>query len=115
MCIAFIPFTTAFYSEYSYWSVPMMWYSANIALTGLLQWWMWKYATRQNRLIDPSTNPHLVEQISLGHLGVPIGFSLAFLGGFLGYPFALAFTWMVIPLIIRLARRRYERRMAGSH
>ncbi|GAB3927761.1 TMEM175 family protein [Larkinella terrae] len=114
MCIAFIPFTTAFYSEYTYWSIPLMWYSANIALTGLMQWWVWKYASRNARLIDPSTNPHLIDQISLGHLGVPVAFSLSFIGGLLGYPFSISFTWVVIPLMIRFAHWRYERRIASQ-
>ncbi|GAB4039175.1 TMEM175 family protein [Spirosoma gilvum] len=110
MGIAFIPFTTGLYSEYPYWPISSMWYTANISIVGIAQWILWRYAIKNNRLIDPSTNPHLVAQISLGHLGVPIAFSLAFLGGVAGISFSIGYTWFIIPLLIRYARRRYDRK-----
>jgi uncharacterized membrane protein len=114
LSIAFIPFTTGFYSEYYYWITPMMWYTANIALTGIIQWILWQYAVRKHRLIDASTNPHLVDQISLGHAGVPIAFSLAFIGGWFGIPYVLGFTWIIIPILVRYANWRYNRRITAG-
>ena len=107
MSVAFIPFTTGFYSEYLYWSTALSWYCANIAIAGLMQWRLWRYASKNHRLIDPGTPVNKIRQISLIHLGVPIAFGLAFFGGLFGIPFGLAITWIVIPIVARVAKKRY--------
>ena len=107
MSVAFIPFTTGFYSEYLYWSTALSWCAANIAIAGLLQWTLWRYASKNHRLIDPETNLNQIKQISMIHLAVPIAFGLAFVGGLFGIPFGMAITWVVIPIVAKIARQRF--------
>lgn len=114
MSIAFIPFTTGLYSEYYFWNMAMMIYAANIFVAGILQWRMWQYATKNHRLVDSSLNRHFIEKISLSHIGTPVAFLLAFVAGWLNIPFALSFVWIIIPIMVRFARRRYEQRVANE-
>jgi len=107
MAVAFIPFTTGFYSEYLYWSTALSWYAANIAIVGIMQWTMWRYASKNHRLIDPRTSINQIRQISMIHLAVPIAFGLAFVGGLFGIPFGMGITWIMIPIISRIAKKKY--------
>lgn len=112
MCVAFIPFTTALFSEYVVWDQAALFYCASLMLVGVVQWEMWRYATKQHRLIDASVSRHFIDKIALISLAVPMAFGLGMLVASVGKLWLLSFTWITIPVIIRLAHRRYDRRLA---
>lgn len=52
MCIVFIPFTAALFSEYSSTEIATMFYACNWAVISLILALMWWYATKGRRLVD---------------------------------------------------------------
>ncbi len=114
MCVAFIPFTTALFSEYVIWDQAAVFYCASLMLVGLVQWEMWRYATRQHRLIDASVSRHLIDKIALISLAVPTAFGLGMIAALFGVTWLLGITWIIIPFIIRRANRRYDERTTAE-
>ena len=114
MCVAFIPFTTALFSEYTIWDKAALFYCTSLMLVGLVQWEMWRYATRNHRLVDASVSRHLIDKISLVSLAVPVSFGLGMVGAFLGQIWVLGITWILIPVMVRLANRRYNERVTAE-
>ncbi len=111
MCVAFIPFTTALFSEYVVWDKAAVFYCGSLMLVGVVQWEMWQYATRKHRLIDASVSRHFIDKISLISLAVPTAFGLGMIAALAGQTWLLGFTWIIIPFILRAAHRRHDRRV----
>lgn len=114
MTVAFIPFTTALFSEYAIWNQAGVFYCASLMLVGLAQWELWRYATQRHRLIDASVSRHLIDRIALTSLGAPIAFGLGLIGALLGWVWLLGITWVAVPIVNRWADRRYEQRVAAE-
>lgn len=114
MAVAFIPFTTGLYYEYFYWNVALILYAANVLCAGLAQLWVWRYATKNHRLTDATLSPHLIDKISLGHFGVLITFSTALVAGYFNILWVMGAVWIFIPMTIRYAERRYQKRIANE-
>lgn len=114
MGVAFIPFTTALFSEYVIWDKAAVFYCASLMVVGLMQLDLWRYATKNHRLIDASVSRHLIDKIMLTSMAAPLAFGLAMIGAFIGQFWLPGVTWIIIPLMIRYANRRYEQRVAAE-
>ena len=114
MGVAFIPFTTALFSEYTIWDKAALFYCASLMVVGLMQAELWYYATKNHRLIDASVSRHLIDKIALISLAAPLAFGLATIGAYFGQIWVPGITWLIIPFIIRYANRRYDQRMTAE-
>lgn len=112
MAIAFMPFTTAFFSEYVTRLVPIVVYASAFTLAGGLEILQWRYAIR-NGLTDPA-----VERAELDHLTwriavLPIvGIGAILIG--LVKPIFAGFAFMLIPIAHRMIGSRFKKESASN-
>lgn len=101
--IALMPFSTGFYSEYVLRGVvsPVIFYTANIALLGIANFFMWSYISNpKNNLTENLTAP-LSRYFSLRALTVPVIFVI-FSFTYLYAPRVAFFIPISIPIVMRL-------------
>jgi uncharacterized membrane protein len=112
--IAFMPFSTGFYSEYAgkelfqkQLKVPMTFYVLNFCCVGFTNYFMWRYITNpKNKLIDAQIDPIVIKLAKLRSLLVPIIFLCMLpIAYFTNVLFAV-YVPMFIPIIIRIMKKR---------
>ena len=100
---ALMPFSTAFYSEYVIHQVvsPVIFYTGNIALLGLTNFFMWQYISKPGRNLTENLSPSIARYFSLRAITVPAIFMLfSFL--YLWNPKVAFWIPISIPFILRL-------------
>ena len=107
MAIAFMPFATAFFSEYTMRLVPILLYASIFTLAGVLEILLWRYAIRKG-LTDP-----MVDRTKLDHLTwrmsvLPLAGVGAILIG-LVQPIFAGFAFMLIPIAHRLIGAKFRK------
>ncbi|MBX7170751.1 MAG: DUF1211 domain-containing protein [Pyrinomonadaceae bacterium] len=103
LCISFIPFPTALFSEYFWSKTAFILYSLIFALAALAKLWVWNYVVKNN-LLDDNFDKSLASSITRRSLAVPIGcvlcLSLAmFLPNFfsfIGFPLIPLFAKLLV-------------------
>lgn len=112
LCIAFVPFTTAFLARYPLVLVPLLLYGATLLLAGLLLLLHWNHAVDAG-LVDESLPPELVEsvreRISMG-LAMVLGATLV--GAFL--PKVGLVIFACVPVVHMLPNRLDPRLVADA-
>lgn len=72
LCVSFVPFPTALFSEY-YWSkTAFILYTACFAAVGLSKLWIWIYAAGKGNLVTPDLDKMAVKRISRRSMAVPL-------------------------------------------
>jgi len=101
LCVSFVPFPTALFSEY-YWSrTAFILYTASFGAAGLAKLWVWLYASGKGNLVGADVDKVIVKRISRRSLAVPLACGLAILFSLISLRLApLGFA--LIPLIARL-------------
>jgi len=101
LCVSFVPFPTALFSEY-YWSrTAFILYTASFAAVGVTKLWLWHYATGKESLIGEDVDSVTVKRISRRSLAVPLACGVAILLSLVSIRLApLGFA--LIPLLARL-------------
>jgi uncharacterized membrane protein len=107
MAIAFMPFTTAFFSEYPTRFVPIVLYASAFSLAGVLEILQFRYAIK-NGLTDPATDPRELSHLSWRMSILPAAGIAAILTGFVKPIFA-GFAFMLIPIAHRLIRSKFQK------
>jgi uncharacterized membrane protein len=73
MFVAFVPFSTALLGEYTDQQISVVIYGINIAGAGFWAVVLWRYATKDHRLIDPDLDPTFITIMSRrGIIGIII-------------------------------------------
>jgi uncharacterized membrane protein len=107
MAIAFMPFTTAFFSEYPTRFVPIVLYASAFSVAGILEILLFRYAVKIG-LTDPNADPlelsHLAWRMSI----LPAAGIAAILIGFVKPVFA-GFAFMLIPIAHRFIKSRFQK------
>jgi uncharacterized membrane protein len=103
LAIVLMPFSTAFYSEYVLRSVitPVIFYSANIAMLGIINFFMWRYLSKPERRLTENLTKPMSKYFSLRSLTVPFIF-IIFSFVYLYSPMVAFWIPISIPLILRL-------------
>ncbi|MBS1758682.1 MAG: DUF1211 domain-containing protein [Bacteroidetes bacterium] len=104
LSVALMPFSTGFYSEYVLSGVitPVVFYTLNIALIGLINYYMWHYVGNPKNKLSENMNAPLTRYFSTRALSVPLFFILfAFL--YIWKPMIAFWIPPLIPLIIKFA------------
>ena len=116
--VALMPFSTGFYSEYAgadfyrqQLKVPMTFYVLNCCSMGFINYFMWAYiANPDNKVAEPPVD-HLVARLAKARsLVVPIVFLLMLPIAYLTNVLFAAYVPMLIPVIIRIVRKRIEKK-----
>lgn len=101
MCVSFIPFPTALFSEY-YWSrAAFILYAASFGAAGLAKLWVWQYASGKSGLVGAGADELTVRRISRRSLAVPAGCVAAILFSLVSIRLA-PLGFVLIPLAARL-------------
>jgi uncharacterized membrane protein len=112
MAIAFIPFSTAFFSEYPARFVPLAVYAISFTLAGCLEIFLWRYAISAGLVradADKNDIAHLTWRMSV----LPAVGIVAMLIGLIN-PIFSGFAFLLISIAHWIIRRRFERpRLAG--
>jgi uncharacterized membrane protein len=103
--VALLPFPTEVYGEYTSARPALIVYAAAISASGLASAALWRYATRDNRLIDPSTPREWVAHAHLRGLTIPAVFLTSIPISFIAVPAAQLWWLLLIPLRSALVRR----------
>lgn len=103
LAIVLMPFSTAFYSEYSGVKVltPVIFYTCNIAELGFVNLLMWLYIGNPKHKLSENLTPLLARYSSYRSALVPIIFIICCLVYAIS-PFIAAFIPALIPLIIKM-------------
>jgi uncharacterized membrane protein len=100
LVIAFMPFTTAFFSEYVTHVVPTVLYASAFALAGVMEIVLWRYAI-SNDLTDPNIDRRELDHLTWRMSVLPIIGLLAMVIGFIKPMFA-GIAFALIPVAHRL-------------
>jgi uncharacterized membrane protein len=103
--VALLPFPTEVFGEYPRERPALIVYAAAISASNLASVALWWYATRDNRLIDPSTPQNLVRHAHLRGLSIPIVFLTSIPVSFIGVEAAQLWWLWLIPLRTYFTRR----------
>ena len=107
LAIAFMPFTTAFFSEYVTHVVPTVLYASTFALAGILEIMLWRYAIKSG-LTDAAADPRHLDHLTWRMSVLPIVGLVAVVIGFIKPMFAgMAFAF--IPVAHRLIGAKFKR------
>ena len=103
LAVALMPFSTGFYSEYVLKNIftPVIFYTANIALLGIINFFMWQYISNAKNKISENLTPALAKYFSLRALTVPVIF-IIFSFVYLYSPMIAFPIPMLIPFIMRV-------------
>lgn len=101
LCVSFIPFPTALFSEYFWSRTAFILYAASFGVAGMAKLWVWRYASRKGGLVGGRADALTVRRISRRSLAVPLGCVAAILLSFVSLRLA-PLGFVVIPLVARL-------------
>jgi uncharacterized membrane protein len=103
--IALLPFPTEAYGNYDQSRPTLIVYAASIAASGLVAAWLYWYAAKDNRLIDPSTDQDWVHHSLVRALSVPAVFLTSIPWSFIAIPLAQLWWALLIPMRFWFTRR----------
>lgn len=98
LCVAFIPFPTAFFSEYLAYQTSLILYAASLALLGFSSHALGRFVIHA-ALLDPSASESEVRRLNRSTLGVPVICLLAIGLSFFSLP-AARLALMLIPAVV---------------
>ena len=112
MAVALMPFSTGFYSEYSLRKVisPVIFYSFNIALLGVVNFFMWRYISNPKNNLSENLTPMMSRYFSARALTVPVIF-IIFSFVYLYNPMIAFWIPPLIPLIMKLVFSRMKKKV----
>lgn len=103
LAVVLMPFSTGFYSEYaeSNTMTPVIFYTANIACLGFLNFFMWRYISKPQRKLSENLTKPMANFFSTRALAVPTIF-IIFCFVYLYAPKIAFWIPPLIPLILRI-------------
>jgi uncharacterized membrane protein len=100
LCVSFVPFPTALFSE-NFWSrTAFMLYAASFGGVATAKFFIWRHAVAA-KLLKEGVTPELEVRIARRSMAVPIACALAILLAFVNI-FLAPLSFMLIPLLARL-------------
>jgi uncharacterized membrane protein len=115
LAIALMPFSTGFYSEYAGAPVltPVIFYTSNIAMLGIINFFMWRYLSRPRHGLTENLTPQLARYSSLRAITVPFIFIICTIV-YTQSPVVAAFIPMSIPLILKFVFGPMKRKIIAD-
>lgn len=115
LSIVFMPFSTAFYSEYSkpdtiHLLTPLIFYVGNIWFTGLMNYKLWGYlGNPANKVAAGIPSELFVSHARIRSLMVPLVFSLA-IPVALVQPYVARYVPLLIPFVMKMVQIRFKKK-----
>lgn len=97
MFVSLLPFSTALLGNYHTEKVPVICYGANLILIGIVLWYHWHYATKNNRLTTHDVDKVFIKKVHAKILIGPIIYLVAILLVFVNQNISLA-LFMITPI-----------------
>lgn len=107
LAIAFMPFSTAFFSEYVSRMVPIILYATSFTMAGVLEVILWRYAMRKG-LTDPATSREELNHLTWRMSVLPAAGVLSAIIGFFA-PIFSGIAFAFIPVAHRLIGAKFRR------
>jgi uncharacterized membrane protein len=101
LCVSFVPFPTALFSEMFWSRTALIFYTASFALVALAKLWVWHYAGSKPQLLTPDVDDHTVKRITRRSMAVPIACGLVIMLSFVSI-WVAPMGFIAIPFIARL-------------
>ena len=103
LVVALMPFSTGFYSEYamSETMTPVIFYTANIACIGIINFIMWRYISKPERKLTENLTQPLARFFSARALAVPVIF-IIFAIVYRFAPTVAFWIPLLIPLLLKI-------------
>ncbi|HEX5004585.1 MAG TPA: TMEM175 family protein [Gemmatimonadales bacterium] len=112
LCVAFVPFTTAFVARYPTLQVPLLLYGATLLLAGLVLFAHWSHAV-DAELVDETMTPELADSVRERiSMGLAMYLAATIVGGFLPKVGMLIFA--CVPVVYMLPSRLDPRLVADA-
>ncbi|HMK24920.1 MAG TPA: TMEM175 family protein [Chitinophagaceae bacterium] len=115
LCVALMPFSTGFYSEYAGMPVlsPVIFYTCNIAMLGILNFFMWRYLSNPDKGLTENLSPQVARYSSIRAITVPVIFIICTIV-YTQSPVIAAFIPMTIPLILKFVFGPMKRKIIAN-
>jgi uncharacterized membrane protein len=105
MSVAFLPFPTSLLDEYAGW-FPVVFYAASMAVTGVAEYALWWYVSREGSPLAPGVDPNLVRFDRAQYLLAPLVFAVSIPAAFVAVELAYV-CWSLLFLLIPILKRYY--------
>jgi uncharacterized membrane protein len=115
LAVALMPFSTGFYSEYvrSHTYTPVIFYTANIALLGLVNFLMWRYVSNPRHQLSENLAAPVARFFSARAVTVPVIF-IIFSFVYLINPTIAFWIPPMIPVILKLLFGRMKKKAMAA-
>jgi uncharacterized membrane protein len=107
LLITFLSITTSLVIEYGSYQISYVIYCVVVIMTSSLLALIWRYATKDYRLVDKDVHPLFIRGLMVNLLLVPFVFAISILVSFFNLDIAQYLWLIIIPLSIAV-RRRYR-------
>jgi uncharacterized membrane protein len=107
LLITFLSITTSLVIEYDSYQIPYVIYCIVVIMASSLLALIWRYATKNYRLVDKDIHPLLVRGMMVNLLLVPFVFAISILVSFFDLDIAQYLWLIIVPLNIAV-RRKYR-------
>ena len=107
LLITFLSITTSLVIEYGSYQISYVIYCVVVIMTSSLLALIWRYATKDYRLVDKDVHPLLVRGMMVNLLLVPFVFAISILVSFIDLDIAQYLWLIIVPLNIAV-RRKYR-------
>ena len=111
--IVIMPFVARVYGEYAYLPFSTLAYSLTVGGIGLAQAFIWLYATRDHRLVDPTLDDRVIAAGNLRNFLGALIFLVAGPAALLSIPLSFVLWWLS-PIVVIFSVRVYNRRHASN-
>ncbi len=114
--IVFLPFTTAFYSEYifTFLKTPIIIYSANFCYIGFMSFSLWKYVSNPKNNLSDNLAPVLAEYYTMRAIAIPVIFAIIIIVSLFNPKLAI-YIPPLTPVFMWMIGRFYKKRLNKSN
>jgi uncharacterized membrane protein len=107
LLITFLSITTSLVINYGSYQIPYVIFCVVVIMTSSLLALIWRYATKDYRLVDKDIHPFLVRGMMVNFLLIPFVFAISILVSFFNLDIAQYLWLIIVPLSIAV-RRKYR-------
>jgi uncharacterized membrane protein len=122
LSVSFLPLPTGVIGRYRGSWVAVVFYALSLALTGVMTFLLWWYASRAYRLIDAHLEKSIIRYYDIRFLITPaiflLSIGLAFVNIFLPVisgPNLAEYSWLLVAVALTINERLYRRRIKLQH